>query len=240
MNVIIQLFVFNLAECQSQYELRTKEFRLLEYTRVLSTNLADKNIKHIYALCESKEAIEFYTCNIPLTNKITFYLVGHQPSYKEFMLFVKETIPDNEIVCIMNADMFFNSDNDHQLIQKHLQTHHIFALTRHEITDDNHTIHTLETCPFTGNGGSSDTFIFYTPVRNTLDINKMDFHQNLFGAEAVFLKPWVDAGYEIWNPCDQIITLHQHAHRTHFKEYKYINTPENSAANWKTGLPPLP
>jgi hypothetical protein len=240
MNVIIQLFVFNLQECQSQYEVRIKEFRMLEYITVLNKNIADKNIKHIHVLSESQGAIDFYTSNIPATNKITFHLVGHQPTYKEFMTFVKEKIPNDEIACIMNADMYFNSENDHNLIQKHLQKHHIFALTRHEITDENHVTHTLDTCPFTGNGGSADIFIFNTPVRESLDISKMDFHQNLFGAEAVFLKPWVDAGYEIWNPCDQIISLHQHINRIHFKEYKHINTPENSAANWKTELPPLP
>jgi hypothetical protein len=67
----------------------------------------------------------------------------------------------------------------------------------------------------------------------------MDFCQNLFGAENVFMKVWVDAGYEIWNPCDHIITLHLHQDRIHFQQYATIDTPENRVYNLKTSLPPL-
>jgi hypothetical protein len=68
----------------------------------------------------------------------------------------------------------------------------------------------------------------------------MDFRQNLFGAEAVFMKPWADAGYEIWNPCDDIITLHLHQDRIHFEAYATIDNPENAAYNPKTKLPSFP
>ena len=238
MNVVIQLFVFRFDDSMTPFEMAAKTQRLREYIVTLQNNINDPYIKHIYVLCESEEAMLFYSANVD-TTKLSFYLIGHQPTYKEIMQFIKDTLPSNEIVCLMNGDMFFNSEKDHQLIRKHLQKHQIFALTRHEITDDNHQTHNLDTCPFTGNGGSADVFLFYTPLRDTLNLSKMDFHQNLFGAEAVFLKPWEEAGYEIWNPWDDILTLHLHTNRLHFKQYDTINTPENSTANWKTGLPPV-
>jgi hypothetical protein len=240
MNVVIQLFLYNLSNCKNEYERMRKELRVEEYTRVLLINLSNPDIKSIHVLCEDNTALEFYKRSTEdYASKIFFTLVGHQPTYKEIMEYVKATFLTKEIVCIMNADIFFNSTNDTYLIQKHLRPNYLFSLTRHEITDEGHKTHNLETCPFTGNGGSSDTFIFYTPLRDTLDITHMDFRQNLFGAEAVFEKFWVDAGYEMWNPCDDIITLHLHRDRIHFEQYAKINTPENSAANWKTPLPPI-
>lgn len=239
MNVVIQLFLFDFSRCTHSVERTLKEHRLQEYCQTLRINLADSHIKSIHVLCENEEAHQYFNDIVQNSSKVFFEVVGHQPTYKEIMEYVRKTFLTKEIVCIMNGDIFFNSELDHILIQTHLQKNHLFALTRHELTDKGHTIHTLETCPFTGNGGSSDTFIFYTPLPETLDISRMDFRQNLFGAEAVFEKFWVDAGYELWNPCDDIITLHLHHNRIHFEQYDKINTPENSAANWKTSLPPL-
>lgn len=240
MNVVIQLFLYDLSTCKSEYEESRKRLRIWEYSTVLMKNCQDTQIQRIHVLCESEEALKYYRdLTYEYCEKMTFVLVGHQPTYKEIVQYVKQTIPPNEIVCIMNADMFFNSAKDHTLIQKHLKQNHLFALTRHEITNEGHTIHGEESCPFTVHGGSCDTFVFRTPLSENLDLSKMDFRQNLFGAEGVFMKIWVDAGYTLLNPCDHIITLHLHRDRVHFEQYKTIDTPENSVLNLKTPLPPL-
>lgn len=240
MNVVIQLFLFDLSKCQSDYERIRKELRVAEYSAVLVKNLQEESIKQMYILCENENTIDYFSAVVEYNKKANFILIGHQPTYKEILEFVKQTIPPNEIVCIMNGDIFFNSSKDGRLIQKHLQPHHIFALSRHEITNEGHTVHTSETCPFTPGGGSADSFFFYTPLRENLNIERLNFVQNMFGAEAVFLKSWEDAGYEIWNPCQDIITLHLHKDRFHFQQYDYINTPENSTMNATTPLPPIP
>ena len=217
-----------------------KELRIQEFGTVLRMNLSNPYIKSMHVLCETEEASGFYQAVAnEFAHKAHFTVVGHQPTYKEMVEYVKKTFVEKEIVCIMNGDIFFNSDKDHILIEKHLRPNYLFSLTRHEISDPGHKTHNLETCPFTGNGGSSDTFIFYTPVPEKLDTSKFDFRQNLFGAENVFMKAWVDAGYEIWNPCDDIITLHLHKDRIHFEKYATINNDENAIHNWKTTLPPL-
>ena len=242
MNVVIQLFLFDLNACKSSVERENKEHRILEYSTVLRKNTADPYIKQIYVLCESQSAADYFQRVVEFDKKVSFLVIGHQPTYKELFEFIKATIPPGEIVCLMNADIFFNSEKDHQRIQKHLQPHHLFSLTRHEITNDGHTECSFDTCPFT-RGGSSDTFIFYTPIRPTFNTSKLDYRQNLFGAEAVLHKVWFDAGYEIWNPCGDIITLHLHRGRIHFQQYSYIveeYTNENSYCNTRTSLPPIP
>lgn len=240
MNVVIQLFLYDLSKCNNEYELLRKKIRISEYTAVLLKNCEDKHIKKIYVLCEDDVSLLFYReITLDYSHKTVFVNVGHQPTYKEIVEYVSNTIPPNELVCIMNADIFFNSESDHQLIQKYLQKNHFFALTRHEITNEGHTIHGEESCPFTVHGGSCDTFVFYTPISEKFDTSKVNFRQNLFGAEAVFIKTWLDAGYTMWNPCDEIITLHLHRDRIHFEKYDTINTDENSVLNLKTPLPPL-
>lgn len=240
MNVVIQLFLYDLNNCKSDYERARKEIRVQEFGTVLRANLENYHIKSVHILAETQEAANyFHTVAGEYVNKTVFTVVGHQPTYKEIVDYVKKTFTTKEIVCIMNGDIFFNSQNDHLLIEKYLQPNYLFSLTRHELTDIGHKTHTAESCPFTINGGSSDTFIFYTPLPDTLDTSKMDFRQNLFGAEAVFMKPWADAGYQIWNPCDDIITLHLHEGRIHFERYATIDNPTNAVYNPKTPLPPL-
>mgnify|MGYP006281997829 CR=1 FL=1 len=240
MNVVIQLFLYDFTKCKNPYEQMRKEIRVKEFSCVLLKNCADPYIEKVHILCETQEAAHYFsTVTRDYSEKTVFVLVGHQPTYKEIVEYVAHTIPPNKLTCIMNADIYFNSAKDHQLIQQYLQRHHLFSLTRHEITDEHHSICSLDTCPFTG-GGSSDTFIFYTPLRENLDTSKMDFRQNLFGAEAVFMKPWADAGYEIWNPCGDIVTLHLHQDRIHFERYATIDNPNNAVYNLKTPLPPIP
>jgi hypothetical protein len=240
MNVVIQLFLYDFTKCNNSYEQMRKELRIKEFSLVLLKNCADPDIKTIHILCETQETVNYFSSIVhKYSNKTVFVLVGHQPTYQELMEYIKKTFTTKEIVCLMNADIFFNSSRDHQLIQTYLQKNYLFSLTRHEITDENHNICSLNTCPFTG-GGSSDTFIFYTPLPDSLDTSKMDFRQNLFGAEAVFMKPWADAGYTIWNPCGDIITLHLHQDRIHFEKYDTIDNSTNAVYNLKTVLPPIP
>ena len=241
MNIVIQLFLYDLEKCTHPYERMRKELRIKEYATVLHMNLQNPYIKSVHILCEDQRALDFFQqISQTYKEKTVFSIIGHQPTYKEMVEYVKKTFITKEIVCIMNADIFFNSDKDHLLIEKYLDSNSLFALTRHEITDPGHTIHSLETCPFTVDvGGSSDTFIFYTPLPEKLDTSRMNFRQNLFGAENVFMKVWADAGYKILNPCDEIITLHLHQDRMHFEQYATIDTPENRVQNVKTHLPPL-
>lgn len=237
MNCLIQLFLYNWSVCKTPQERQQKEHRIKEYSEVFFRNLRDPSIKRLHVFCEDQAAFDYYSkLAEPFGDKVVFQVVGHQPTYKEFMDYCVRVFPVNEIVCIMNGDIYFRSERDHELIRSHLRPNILFALTRHEITDESHSICSLATCPFTA-GGSCDTFIFQTPVHANLDLSTFNFRQNIFGAENVFMKAWHDVGYTISNPCSDIITLHLHKGRLHFERYATINTPANSIQNVRTSLP---
>lgn len=238
MNIVIQLFLYDWSACKSNFEFLRKQHRVNEYTQVFLKNLEDPNIKSIHVLCEDQIAEDYFKkVAEPYSSKAIFLVVGHQPTYREIMEYVKRTFPPNELICVMNGDIYFRSEKDHSLIKEYIKPNYLFALTRHEITNEGHTVCNLDTCPFTG-GGSCDTFLFLTPLADSLEIETVGFRQNLFGAENVFMKMWHTAGYEIWNPCGDIVTLHLHEGRVHFEAYDKINTEENCVLNLRTPLPP--
>lgn len=239
MNVIIQLFVYDFAQCKTHYEAMRKELRLQEQCHCLARNLMDPSIKSVHIFVDTPQAKHLYSqVAESFQGKAIFNEHGRQPTYKELVEYAARTFQDGELVCIMNSDIYFNSQKDHHLIQKIAKPKRLISLTRHEYTDHEHTICNLDTCNFTGNGGSSDVFIFTMPIDRNFPYDTIDHKQNLFGAEAVFHKAWVDCGYELSNPCDDIKTIHLHKDRIHFDAYKHVETPENSAMNWKTPLPP--
>ena len=238
MNAILQLFTYDLENCSNEIERQKKAFRQHELNTCLLRNSSNPYIKSIHIFVDTLKTKDFYLNIIEqFKNKIIFVEHGKQPTYSELVLYVSKTFIDGETVCIMNSDVFFNSPNDNVLIEKIVRPKRLISLTRHEFTDQDHTICTSETCNFTGNGGSSDVFIFQAPVPKEFNYSSVNHIQNLFGAEAVFHKAWHDCGYEICNPCDDIKTIHLHRGRVHFELYKYVDTPENSITNWKTQMP---
>jgi hypothetical protein len=211
-----------------------------EHSICLLRNCCDPSIQSLHIFVETEEAKTFYSeITNPYGQKAKYILHGKQPTYKDLVEYAKQTFSDGELVCIMNSDMIFNSAKDHSLIKQIAKPNRLISLTRHEYTDENHTICTPETCAFIGTGGSSDMFIFVMPIDSNFDISSVDHKQNMFSAEAVFHKAWTRCGYELINPCDDIITIHIHKDRVHFEAYEYLKTEVDSTTmNWKTPLPP--
>jgi hypothetical protein len=237
MNVLIQLFVYDARLVKNEHDAMLKQNRLQEQAYCLLKNCYDPNIKSIHIFHDTPEAKEFYT-NVSkfFPEKVVYVYHGKQPTYKELVQYASQTFQEGELVCIMNSDIFFNSSKDHELIRQIARPKRLISLTRHEFTNEGHSICTSETCNFTGNGGSSDVFIFQMPVPAEFPYDSVDHKQNLFGAESVFHKAWTDCGYDLVNPCDDIKTIHLHKGRIHFEAYKYVDTPENGVSNWKTRL----
>ena len=234
MHCVIQVFVYDWSRCKNAQERAQKEHRMHEYATVFQNNLEDPSIESLHVLCEDVHAESYFRKCAEGHTKAIFVLIGHQPTYEEFMHYVMKTFQNNELVCIMNADIYFRSQKDHELLRKHMKPDTLFALTRHEITDEGHTICSLETCPFTA-GGSCDTFVFQMPVKD-MCLSNMKFKQNVFGAENVFMKQWKDSGYTIQNPCLSIVTLHLHKGRIHFERYQNILRQDNYVENVRTLL----
>ena len=238
MNCIVQLFVYDFEKCKNQPEFQAKLVRLEETKICLHRNCSDPSIKSMHIFVDTELAMNYYS---QVTNsfkeKVTYILHGKQPLYSDLVRYAASKFLEGETVCIMNSDVFFNSQKDQELIRKIIKPKRLISLTRHEFTDDNHTICNEDTCSFTVHGGSSDVFIFQTPVPPEFNYETVSHKQNMFGAEAVFHKAWNDCGYEICNPCDDIKTIHLHRGRVHFEVYTHVQTPENSMMNLKTPLP---
>lgn len=195
---------------------------------------------HIFV--DSEDALKFFSNVIneeELKRKIKFILFGKQPTYKDFLDYSRDTFADGEIVCIMNADIIFNSQKDHEIIRNIAKPKQLISLTRHELTNDEHTVCTAETCPFTVYGGSSDVFIFTMPLDDQFKTKDLDYKQNILGIEPIVHQAFVDCGYVLVNPCDDIITLHIHRNRIHFDKYDDIIKEDNQNhkyTNLKTKL----
>jgi hypothetical protein len=225
--------------CSSTLEYNKKIGRQHEINQCLLRNASDQYIKTIHILVDSSYTREYYSKLTEMyKDKITFVEHGKQPTYSDLLRYISRTFPDNETICIMNSDIFFNSQKDHDLIIKIVKPMRLISLTRHEFTDINHSVCNEKTCPFTIHGGSSDVFIFQTPVPKNFNYDFVNHKQNTFGGEGVFHKAWYNCGYEICNPCDDIITVHFHSQRIHFHKYETLDTSDtNHMPNLKTKYP---
>ena len=225
MNVVIQLFLYKINVNDSPINATLKQQRQDEFDLCFLSNIQHPAIKTLYVLCETQEAIIYYKAISNMINKtIHFILFGHQPTYKELLEFASQNIPNDEVVCIMNSDIYFHTSLEFSFIDKHLQKNMIFGLTRHEHTDGNHTICNSETCALVYlHRGSHDTFIFRTPIPFAIDLSAINNLQNLFGSENIFLHEWNKAKCKVLNPCHQIKTIHLHKNRVYFENYPRIN-----------------
>jgi len=225
MNVVIQLFLYKTNENAPHHELLLKQQRQQEIDICFLVNTHHPAIKKLYILCENQETIQYYK-NLArdVEEKLHFIMFGHQPTYKEFLEFVRENLPENEVVCIMNSDIYFHKDLQFSFVEKHLKDKMIFGLTRHEHTDIDHTECNANTCPLVYlHRGSHDTFLFRTPIPSAIDLDSINNRQNLFGSENVFLHAWNKAKWTVKNPCHQIISIHLHRNRVYFENYPRIN-----------------
>lgn len=225
MNVVIQSFLYVAGPNATPQEVCLKQQRQKEIDICFLVNIHHPAIKTMYVLCETQEALFYYkNLSTDVEEKLRFVHYGHQPTYKEFLEFVSQTIAENEIVCIMNSDIYFHESLQVSFVEKHLKSQMIFGLTRHEHSDVGHSICNAATCPLVYlHRGSHDTFMFKTPIPAAIDLNSINNKQNVFGSENIFLHAWNKAKCTVLNPCHQIKTIHLHNGRVYFQDYQRIN-----------------
>ena len=225
MNVVIQSFLYKPKSSSDVNEILLKKQRQQEIDICFQINSHHPAVKRMYVLCETPETIEYYkNLTRDVEEKMNFILFGHQPTYKEFLEFVKDNIPEKEVVCIMNSDIYFHESVDFSFIKRHLKDNMIFGLTRHEHTNLDHSECNSDTCSLVYlHRGSHDTFIFRTPIPSAIDLDSINNRQNLFGSENVFLHAWNKAKWTVKNPCHQMKTVHLHRNRVYFENYPRIN-----------------
>lgn len=223
MDLIIQLFTYNIDETDAFKEY--KKHRQLEVNECFRRNVKNPIFSTIHILLEKSSDLPYYTNvinNLDEKNKCKFTIFSRQPKYADFVFYAKTNIPDNRIVCIMNSDIFMGQA-DIEFIKSELDYNTLIALSRHEYTDDTHSICDASTCNIIYRyHGSHDAFIFKTPVPREYNFEYVCIPQNVGGSENIFMNSWVMSSKRLKNLCFDIPIFHMHRYR--YTNYRTLAT----------------
>jgi len=224
MDILVQLFCHRVSETDNEYTKMRKQIRQQEYNFCFVRNIHHPFVKKMHIFLENPDDMHYYILLAgPAHEKIQFIPFGSQPHYKDFIEYAQTNISTDRLICIMNGDILLDPSLPAELIETYVQGLSMFGLTRHEFTNEQHTVCDLDTCNLIHNyWGSADAFIMRTPISQSIALDQINFKQNLFGAENVFQKHLKEAGYSIKNPCYQIRIFHVHQHRAYFHDYATI------------------
>jgi hypothetical protein len=225
LNILVQLYRYNLDAAKDEEEKRRMKQRQTEIEHCLMINLSHEYVRSVHILLENSDDEEYYLSISQSSRKVSFYNLKRQATYKDFLEYAKQTFSNDQVVCIIHSDIYLNWNINMKIFDDFLPTNTIFGLTRHEPTNQYHTICSGDACglPYSP-GGSADTFIFRMPIPESLSLNSVNHFQNLYGGECVFLHEWYRAGAKVLNPCFQVITIHLHYGQVYFKTYDKLTT----------------
>lgn len=181
----------------------TRAFELVE---ALTKNVNSINIKTLHLYLDTKEDLQFILGNFRnfLENgRIKVIKIGQQPLYSDFINYANSL--KGEICMIMNSDIWLHSISDMRLLQN--MDGKLYGLTRHESNMNPHLIDVYKRPE--GFVGSQDAFIFKSPINEKI-LENVNFPQNIWGSDNVLLREFQNVGYKLYNPCRQIIIVHEH------------------------------
>ena len=218
MNLILQVYRYPFSSDLSEEERKKKEQRHTELDFCFQINASHSFVKRMIIFYEKEEDKVYYEGLLgPHSSKATFVKHHKQPHYKDFLVYIRDTMPENEVCCILASDIYMNFDIDTEFFGTFLPVNTVFGLTRHEPTDKFHTVCDETSCGLIHSaGGCADCFIFRTPIPQGFDYDRVDHKQNRWGGECSFLSAWHQAGAKILNPCFQVKTIHLHHNNEHF------------------------
>lgn len=226
MELVIQLYLYKWEEDPIPMRQQAKQIRQVEINECFLRNLFHPLINTIHVLCEDSKTKAYYTDvakQHELEMKCCFVEYGKQPTYAELVEYVTNNIPENRIVCIQNSDIYIDHSLSKEFLETTIDPMTLVSLTRHEHTEEGHPVCNVTTCPLIWDyQGSHDTFLFRTPVPPNFPYESVKIPQNVYGAEAVFMKAWVTAGKRLLNPCFDINIFHRHWQRTAFTSYETV------------------
>ena len=226
-NLFIQIFQ-GLPKDDDTEERRQKLlYRNKEFEKCFIINSSHDFIQKIYVFYEKDEdATHYKSLAKGFESKLVFIKHHRQAHYKDFMLYIKENLPEKEVCCIAATDIYLNYDIDLMFFNKFLPKNTLFSLTRHEITDKYHTVCNQETCGLAyGFGGCSDCFMFRTPIPSSFPYEQVDHRQNRMGGECNYCSAWHRTGSKIFNPAYQIKTIHVHKDSYYSYDIKVVSKP---------------
>jgi hypothetical protein len=229
MDLVIQLYRYTKSKSDTPQNVIGKERRQFEINDCLIRNIKNKIFLNIHVLFENADDLEYYNnliSDIPERYKLIPTIFGKQPLYSDIVRYINMNIKDDISVCIMNSDIFMGSVAI-EFINKELTYNTFISLTRHEYTDDTHSVCNVNTCHLIYKyHGSHDAFIFKTPVPYNYNYDYINIPQNVGGSEAIFMKSWNLVGKQLKNLCFDIPIYHRHANHFYISAYKTLATHE--------------
>jgi hypothetical protein len=229
MELVIQLYTYHIKDNDTDDNKLGKMRRQFEINDCLIRNITNSIFLNVHVLFENAGDLEYYNnliSHIPERVKLIPTIFGKQPLYSDIVRYINMNIKDGSSVCIMNSDIFMGSVAI-EFINKELTYNTFISLTRHEYTDDTHSVCNVNTCHLIYKyHGSHDAFIFKTPVPDNYNYSYVDIPQNVGGSEAIFMKSWNLVGKQLKNLCFDIPIYHRHANHFYISAYKTLATHE--------------
>jgi hypothetical protein len=170
-----------------------------ELDTALKKNIEQPLIKNIYLFLDNRDAYKYLSQNFKL-DKVKIKLLGNQPRYSDLFI-CANSLQIGEICMISNNDIWLKNISS-LLLLTHLEKDMVYSITRYE---KNLKLHKEKK---RGNG-SSDSFIFRTPVPKEI-IENTNHVQNVWGSENVVNFEFMMNNFKLYNPCYHIITVHEH------------------------------
>ena len=192
--------------------------RKQELLTCLNNNLKQPFINKIHLFLDNEECIEElrekFTDN-ENRDKIQVCSIGKQPLYSDLFMYCNK-LP-NKICMITNSDIWLKTITRPGILGylKSNEKKCVFALTRHE--------HDLTSPLIDDYEGSHDSFIFIAPIDRKL-LKHINHKQNIWGSENVLMYELKRCEYKLYNPCKQIIIVHEHESEIRDEDRKRINT----------------
>ena len=192
----------------TSFYISSNKIRAREIMESLGKNIKQSIINRIHLFLDKKEDLEYILQHYRpyLENgKVKIVRIGLQPTYTDFLHYVNDYL-NGELCMVMNSDIWLHSISDMRLLEN--MENRLYGLTRHEGTMEAPLIDHYNSSK--GFIGSQDAFIFKSPVASEV-ITKLNFPQNVWGSDNVLLREFKNHGYQLYNPCRQIVIIHEHA-----------------------------
>jgi hypothetical protein len=166
-----------------------------ELLECLYNNLHNDNICKIHLFVDNIQCLN-KILEINYNNKIKIINIGTQPLYSDMFEYAINNLKDS-ICMISNSDIYLYKC-DLNVLNK--LENNIFSLSRHE---DDFKCHVYG-C------GSYDAFIFNPTYINKDILQNINHVQNIAGSDDNIINNLIDYGYNLYNPCFEIIIIHLH------------------------------
>ena len=202
-----------------------------EYIESIQNNIDHRFVRYLYVLEETWNERQTYKRKLRDPHRKVVFLpfpFERQPNYSDIFHIVTHFIEPrrqkDDVWMVSNSDIELGEG--FHLLHGKVTNRTLLGLSRHNSTRCQSFNQCLDW------NGSTDSFIGAGPVDYRI-IKNLNFRQNSLGAENVVYFEFQSAGYRLINPCQSIITYHNHCSRERHYSKERIDRGDRGSANAK-------